>query len=82
MLAARIAGFPITIGAGLAETGFIFESFPPRIPVKYFVIATGDTVDSGTSSATSQSKKGFRERSRLTIVAPANPLSCLRKVRN
>jgi hypothetical protein len=55
---------------------------PATIPVKYLVITTGDTVDSGTSSATSQPKKGFRERSRLTIVASANPLSCLRKVRN
>ena len=38
---------------------------PATIPVKYLVITTGDTVDSGTSSATSQPKKGFRERSRL-----------------
>ena len=27
MQAARIAGFPSTIGAGFAEIGFIFESF-------------------------------------------------------
>jgi hypothetical protein len=49
---------------------------PATIPVKYLVITTGDTVDRGTSSATSQPKRGFRERSRLTIVASANPLSC------
>ena len=47
---------------------------PATIPVKYLVITTGDTEDSGTSSATSQPKKGFSERSRLTIVASANPL--------
>jgi hypothetical protein len=29
--------------------------------------------------ATSQAKKGFSERLRLTIVASANPLSCLKK---
>ena len=55
---------------------------PATVLVKYLVITTGDTVDSGTSCATSQARKGFSERSRLKIVASANPLSCLRKVRN
>jgi len=55
---------------------------PVTALVKYLAIVTGDTVDSGTSCATSQPKKGFSERSRLTIVASANPLSHLRKVRN
>jgi ABC-type cobalamin/Fe3+-siderophores transport system ATPase subunit len=32
---------------------------PATIPVKYLVITTGDTEDSGTSSATSQPKKIF-----------------------
>jgi hypothetical protein len=34
--------------------------------------AVGDTVDSGTPCAASQSRKGFSERLRLTIVASAN----------
>ena len=55
---------------------------PATALVKYLVITTGDTVDNGTSCAASQAKKGFSERSRLTIVASANPLSRLRKVRN
>jgi hypothetical protein len=55
---------------------------PATALVKYLVITTGDTADSGTSCATSQAKKGFSERTRLTIVASAKPLSCLRKVRN
>jgi hypothetical protein len=50
--------------------------------MKYLVITTGDTLDSGRSCATSQARKGFSERSRLTIVASAKPLSCLREVRN
>ena len=52
---------------------------PATALVKYLVIVTGDTVDSGTSCATSQPKKGFSERSRLTIVASANPLSQFEK---
>ena len=40
------------------------------------------TLDSGTPCATSQAQEGFSERLRLTIMASANPLSCLRKVRN
>jgi hypothetical protein len=47
---------------------------PATAPVKYLVIPTGDTLDSGTPCATSQAKKGFSERLRLTIVASANPL--------
>jgi hypothetical protein len=33
---------------------------PATIPVKYLVITTGDTADSGTSCAPSQAKKGFQ----------------------
>jgi hypothetical protein len=55
---------------------------PATALVKYLVIAAGDTPDSGTPCASSQARKGFSERLRLTIVASANPLSCLRKVRN
>lgn len=55
---------------------------PATALVKYLVITTGDTVDRGTSCATSQAKNGLSECSRLTIVASANPLSSLRTVRN
>jgi len=50
---------------------------PATVPVKYLVITTGDTLDSGTPCATSEAKKGFSERLRMTIVASANPLSCV-----
>jgi hypothetical protein len=33
---------------------------PATVLVKYLVITAGDTVDSGTSCATSQARKGFR----------------------
>jgi hypothetical protein len=55
---------------------------PATALMKNLVITTGDTVDSGTSCAISQAQKGVSERLRLTIVASANPLSCLRQVRN
>jgi site-specific recombinase XerD len=47
---------------------------PATVPVKYLVITTGNTVDSGTPCPTSQARKSFSERLRLTIVASANPL--------
>jgi hypothetical protein len=39
---------------------------PATALMKYLVITTGDTVDSGTSFAISQAKKSFSERLRLT----------------
>jgi hypothetical protein len=33
---------------------------PATAPVKYLVITTGDTVESGTPRPTSQAKKGFQ----------------------
>ena len=64
----------IRCGCWWANSRVIVERAPTAtIPVKYLVIITGDALYSGTSSATSQPKKGFRKRSRLTIVAPANP---------
>jgi hypothetical protein len=44
---------------------------PATAAVKFLVITAGDTADSGMHCATSQARKGFSERWRLTIVASA-----------
>jgi len=45
---------------------------PATVPVKYLVITTADTADSGMPCAFSRARKGFSERWRLTSVASAN----------